>query len=138
MVHWIGHRQDTRAAVVRPHPSEVGREDKHVRDAVRFALLVAVSAATFLVVAALWVSTCHGTAGLDTAACGPVQRTLLGLGAPLVLLFGGLWAFGRTYQTWRRNETWWGWQGAGWFLLSLMMLTLTMGLPAIAGPALLG
>jgi hypothetical protein len=123
---------------VRPHPSDVGRDDRNVRDAARFAVLAAVGALAFLVVAALWVSTCHGTAGLDTVACGPVQRTLLSLGAPVILLFAGLWAFRRTYQTWRRNETWWGWQGAGWLLLTLMLLTLTMSMPAIAGPGLLG
>jgi hypothetical protein len=143
MVHRNGHGPPAGSdpwagGAVRPHPSEVGREDGNVRAAARFALAVAVGAVAFLVVAALWASTCGGAAGLDTAACGPVQRTLLALGSPVVLLIGGLWAFGRTYQTWRRNETWWGWQGAGWFLFSMMMLVLVMGLPAIAGPAILG
>jgi hypothetical protein len=48
-------------------------------------------------------------------------------------LFGtATWAFVRTYREWRNESTWWGWQGAGWFLLTLMMLTLTMGFPTLA------
>lgn len=135
MARW---NERSKTAVVHAHPSEAGRDDSHVREAARFAVLVAVLAMLFLVVASLWVSTCDGTAGLDTAACGPVQRTLLGLGSPTALLIGGVWAFVRTYQVWRRNQTWWGWQGAGWFLLSAMMLVLTTSLPAIAGPSILG
>jgi hypothetical protein len=44
----------------------------------------------------------------------------------------GLWAFFRT------NGTWWARQGAGWFRLILMLLALTMGLPAIASPVIGG
>jgi hypothetical protein len=55
-----------------------------------------------------------------------------------ILFIGGLWAFVRTYQLWRERGTWWAWQGAGWFLLILMLLALTMGLPIIAGPAIGG
>ncbi len=52
-------------------------------------------------------------------------------------MVGGLRAFLRTYQTWKQHQTWWAWQGAGWFLMLLMLLTLTMGgLPAMAGPVL--
>ena len=53
-------------------------------------------------------------------------------------MVGGLRAFVRTYQTWRNHETWWAWQGAGWFLLTLMLLVLTMSMPALAGPAVFG
>ena len=42
----------------------------------------------------------------------------------------------RWQQTWKHHQTWWAWQGAGWFLMLLMLLTLTMGLPAMAGPVL--
>ena len=75
------------------------------------ALVVAVLGIAFLVTAAVWVSTCSG-ATADTVACGVPQRTLLAVGAPVILLIGGLRAFFRTYQTWRRHETWWAWQGA--------------------------
>ena len=50
----------------------------------------------------------------------------------------GLWAFSRTYQLWRERGTWWARQGAGWFLLILMLLAVTMGLPAIASPVIGG
>ncbi|CAN5336091.1 hypothetical protein BH09ACT7_BH09ACT7_53780 [soil metagenome] len=115
----------------------LGREDDMVRAAIRFAAFASVAGIGFLVVAAVWVSTC-GAADVDTVACGVPQRTLLGLGAPAILLAAAVWAFFRTYQVWRAEGTWWGWQGAGWFLLTAMMLTLTMGFPTLAGPALGG
>lgn len=106
-----------------------------VRSAVRFGLFTAVAGVTFLVVAALLVGSCHGAVA-DSAACGPPQRLALALGAPIILLIGGLHAFARTYRAWKQRQTWWAWQGAGWFLMMLMLLTLTMGLPAMAGPVL--
>ena len=119
------------------NPNDLKQDDANVRAAVRFGLVVGVLGVAFLVVAAVWVSTCDG-ATADTVACGAPQRALLSLGAPLILLIGGLRAFVRTYQTWRKHETWWAWQGAGWFLLTLMLLVLTMSMPVIAGPAVFG
>jgi hypothetical protein len=120
----------------RSSEAQVGGADSGVGDPVRFALTAAAAGVGFLVVAALWVSTCTEAMDVDTAACGVPQRTLLGLGAPVILLVGAVWAFVRTYRSWRDEGTWWVWQGAGWFLLTLMLLTLTMGFPALAGPAL--
>ena len=119
------------------NPNDLRHDDANVREAVRFGLVVAVLGVAFLVVAAVWISTCDG-ATADTVACGAPQRTLLALGAPVILLIGGLRAFVRTYQTWKRHETLWAWQGAGWFLMTLMLLVLTMSLPTLAGPALGG
>lgn len=116
----------------------LGQEDRDVQSAVRFAVLAGVAGVAFLLVAALWVSTCSGVMAVDTVACGAPQRTLLAFGAPVILLASGVWAFLRTYRIWRDHGTWWAWQGAGWFLLMLMLLTLTMGAPPIAGPALAG
>lgn len=118
-------------------PNDLRQDDANVRDAVRFGLGVAAAGMAFLVVAAVWVSTCGGDTA-DTMACGAPQRTLLAIGAPAILLIGGLRAFVRTYQTWRRQETWWAWQGAGWFLLTLMLLVLTMSMPPLAGLAVFG
>jgi hypothetical protein len=112
-------------------------DDANVRDAVRFSAIVAGLGIAFLITAAVWVSTCSG-ATVDTAACGAPQRALLAGGAPAILLIGGLRAFVRTYQTWRRHQTWWAWQGAGWFLMTLMLLVLTMSMPPLAGPAVFG
>jgi hypothetical protein len=119
------------------HPNDMRRDDASVRGAVRFGAVIAVAGAAFLVFAALWVSTCHG-ATADTLACGAPQRTLLAVGAPAILLIGGLWAFVRTYQTRRNRETRWAWQGAGWFLFTLMLLALTVSMPSLAGPAVFG
>ncbi|WP_205876700.1 hypothetical protein [Mycobacterium camsae] len=110
-------------------------DDKEVHAAIRFAALATAAGVGFLVVAALWVSTCGG-ASIDTVACGPPERTMLALGGPLILLIAGMWAFLRTYRVWRHRGTWWGWHGAGWFLLTLMLVVLSMSAPQIAGPAL--
>jgi hypothetical protein len=116
----------------------LGRKGGGVQSAIRFAVVAAAAAVGFFIVAVLWVSTCRGELMFDTAACGVPQRTLLALGAPGILLAGGGWAFVQTYRVWREHGTWWPWQGAGWFLLTLMLLTLTMGVPPIAGPAMAG
>jgi hypothetical protein len=115
----------------------LGREDNEVHAAVRFAVLAGVAGAAFLIVAALWDSTCKGPMSIDTVACGAPQLTILAFGAPLILLVAGIWAFVRTYRVWRDHGVWWAWQGAGWFLMILMFVTLTMGAP-IAGPLLAG
>ena len=119
----------------RSRGDRLGQEDGEVRAAIRFAAVAAVLAVGFLVLAALWVSTCPGT-GVDTVACGPPERTLLALGGPVILLAAGLWAFLRTYLVWKAEGTWWGWHGAGWFLLTLMIVTVAMGVAPIAGPVL--
>ncbi|AQA06067.1 hypothetical protein BVC93_02465 [Mycobacterium sp. MS1601] len=106
-------------------------------NAVRFSAAVAVAGLGFLILAALWVSTCTESMDVDTMACGVPQRTFLGLGAPLILLAGAIWAFVRTYRAWRAGggDEFWTWQGAGWFLSTVMLVTLAMGFPALAGPA---
>jgi hypothetical protein len=113
----------------------LGQEDGEVRAAIRFAVVAAVAGVAFFILAALWVSTCPGT-GVDTVACGAPQRTLLALGSPLILFAAGVWAFLRTYRVWKVGGTWWGWHGAGWFLLTLMVVTLGLGVGPIAGPVL--
>ena len=115
----------------------LGQADNEVRHAVRFAVLAALAGVGFLIVAALWDSTCTGAMSVDTAACGAPQLTVLALGGPVILLLGGVWAFVRTYRVWRDRGTWWAWQGTGWLLMVLMFITLTMGAP-IAGPVLAG
>ncbi|TVS83932.1 hypothetical protein [Mycobacterium helveticum] len=111
----------------------LGHEDSEVHAAIRFAALATVAGLGFLVMAALWVSTCPGVS-VDTVACGAPQRTMLAFGGPLILLAAGLWAFLRTYRVWRHDGTWWGWHGAGWFLLTLTAVTVSLGVSPIAGP----
>ncbi|MBY0443269.1 MAG: hypothetical protein K2Q25_14215 [Mycobacteriaceae bacterium] len=117
-----------------PPGDQLGQTNGEVRSAVRFAVMVAVVGVGFLILAALWVRTC--TAGTATAACSPPERIILGLTAPMILFAGGIKAFIRTYQVWRVEGTWWGWQGAGWFLLMLALLTLVLGGGPITGPVL--
>ena len=70
--------------------------------AVRFAGLVVAVAMVVLVLGLVWVSGCKsGTGDEALADCGVVQRNVLGIGSPLILLLGGLGAFVRTYQVWR-------------------------------------
>ena len=113
----------------------LGHEDNDVHAAIKFAVLATAAGVGFVVMAALWVSTCGG-GSIDTVACGPPERTMLAFGGPLILLLAGVWAFFRTYRVWQDRGTWWGWHGAGWFLLTLMVITLSMGAPPIAGPVL--
>jgi hypothetical protein len=113
----------------------LGRVDNDPHAAIRFATLTATAGVGYLVVAALWGSTCKGAMSVDTAACGAPQLTILAFGAPVMLLVAGVWAFVRTYLVWRNHGTWWAWQGAGWLLMTLMLVTLTLGAP-IAGPVL--
>ncbi len=113
----------------------LGQDDREVHAAVRFAVSAAVAAVGFLVIAAVWVSTCPGV-HVDTVACGVPQRTVLALGGPLIALAAGIWAFVRTYRVWKAGGTWWGWHGAGWFLLTVMALMVSMGVAKIAGPVL--
>jgi hypothetical protein len=111
----------------------LGQEDDEVRGAIRFAVVAAVAGIGFLVLAAFWVSSCGVAADLDTVACGRPVRTALGLGGPVILFGSGVWAFLRTYRLWRVGGTWWGWQGAGWFLMMVMLLALTLGFIPIGG-----
>lgn len=117
-----------------PHAQTVERTstETDTREAVRFAVFVSVVAVLFCVTAGLWLSTCG--ADVDSAACSAPQRIGLAFGAPLILLAGGVWAFARTYQVWQSNGKYWIWQGAGWFLMCLMLVALTMGVPPMVGP----
>ena len=120
-----------------PSSSDLRHVDAGVREAVRFALGVAVVGAVLLLAAVVWVSTCQG-ATADLVACGPPQRMLLALAAPAVLLAGGARAFYRTYQIAREGRPAWAWHGTGWFLLTLMMLILTTSMPALTGITVIG
>ncbi|MGN7779671.1 hypothetical protein ACTJJE_09155 [Mycolicibacterium sp. 22603] len=108
------------------------RDAPETRSAIRFGIVAAVVGVAFLIIAAVLARGCQGLV-TDSAACGRPQRLALALGAPVILFAAGVRAFVRTYRIWKSNGTWWAWQGAGWFLMLLMLLVLTMGLPAIGG-----
>jgi len=110
----------------------VNRDDPEVRAAIRFGLLTSVLGVGFLIVAAALARSCDG-AVVDSASCGRPARLVLALGAPVILFSGGVYSFVRTYRAWKNERIWWVWQGAGWFLMLLMLTVLTMSLPALAG-----
>ncbi|WP_099025190.1 hypothetical protein [Mycolicibacterium palauense] len=45
---------------------------------------------------------------------------------PAVVFLGALIAFGKALLDWRAGRVWPIWQGAGWFLLALTLLTLAV------------
>jgi hypothetical protein len=47
-------------------------------------------------------------------------------GPAAVLFVGALGAFGKTYADWRAFRTWPIWHGAGWCLLTLTLLALSL------------
>jgi len=51
------------------------------------------------------------------------------LATPGVLFAGAIGAFVKTYRDWRASRTWPIWQGAGWFLLTMTLLSL--GIPSM-------
>lgn len=116
----------------------LGQTDEEVRAAVRFVGKATVAGLAFLLAALLWVHGCgvRGPDALDTVACGAPYRTALAVGSPLIFAGSGLFALWRTYRLWRVRGTWWGWQGAGWFLFALMVFIMITTAEPIVGPAL--
>ena len=45
---------------------------------------------------------------------------------PGILFAGGVGAFVKTYRVWKEEGAWPAWQGAGWFLLTLMLVCLSI------------
>ena len=45
---------------------------------------------------------------------------------PAILFAGGIGAFVKTYRVWKDEGAWPAWQGAGWFLLTLMLVCLSI------------
>lgn len=118
----------------RPGGDRLGQEDEEVRSAIRFAGVITAAGLAFVLLAAWWAGSCDGAREtVETVACGRPYRTVLAGGAPAIFAAGGVRAFLRTYRVWQARGTWWGWQGAGWFLMSLMLLVLIMGAVPISG-----
>jgi hypothetical protein len=62
------------------------------------------------------------------AAAVAWRSLIAGILVPVILFAGGIGAFVRTYQEWRREGVWVIWQGAGWILL--LMFLFCLGVPA--------
>ena len=57
---------------------------------------------------------------------------LLAASVPAILFLGGVGALVKAYRVWRVGGTWPIWQGAGWFLLTLMLVCLSVPWSAAA------
>jgi hypothetical protein len=113
-----------------PDTSDPQRDRATFAAAVKFAgVFIAVALMVFFA-SLVWVSTCKtGTGEGALEHCSALQRNLLAIGPAVILFVGGVGAFVRTIQVWRARGGWWIWQGAGWFLLVLMLLVLGMSAP---------
>ena len=107
-----------------------GVADPGVRDALRVGFGFAAAGATFLFVAVVWIGTCTGSLA-QAAGCGAPQRAMLALGAPAILLAGGVWSLVCSYRVRHEQSAWLAWQVAGWSLLALMVLSAMLSLPSL-------
>jgi hypothetical protein len=84
--------------------------------------------------AAVYVGVIVVIAGLVFAAWAFTARDSVVAASlvPAILFGGGIGAFVKTYRVWKEEGAWPAWQGAGWFLLTLMLVTL-----AIPGAAIM-
>jgi hypothetical protein len=113
-----------------PDTSNPQRDRATFAAAVKFVAVFVAVALVILLGAMAWMSGCKtgsGQGALDN--CTALQRNTLAVGPAVVLFVGGAWAFVRTLRVWRARGGWWIWQGAGWFLLVLMLVVLTMTAP---------
>jgi NADH:ubiquinone oxidoreductase subunit H len=67
-------------------------------------------------------------AGIAFAVYAVVDKESIILAAtvPAILFLGGVGALVKTYRVWRGGGTWVIWQGAGWFLLTFMLVCLSI------------
>ncbi|WP_101950694.1 hypothetical protein [Mycobacterium sp. 3519A] len=84
--------------------------------------------------AAMYVGAIVAVAGLVFAAWAFFARdsVIAASLVPAILFGGGIGAFVKTYRVWKVEGAWPAWQGAGWFLLTLMLISL-----AIPGAAMM-
>jgi hypothetical protein len=63
-------------------------------------------------------------AGVAFAAAVAWHSLIAGILVPVILFAGGVGALVQTYRVWKAEGVWPIWQGAGWFLLLLMLVCL--------------
>ena len=79
------------------------------------------------VVVAAGAVTCGIYVGMDRHSIGWAVAT------PAVVFLGSVGAFVQTYRTWRARRAWPIWQGAGWFLMAVALLSLSIPAMGLAG-----
>jgi hypothetical protein len=78
--------------------------------------------------AAIYVAEVVVVAGIAFAIFVFTARTsvIVASAVPVILFGGGVGAFVKTYREWKVEGGWVAWQGAGWFLLILMLVCLAI------------
>lgn len=78
--------------------------------------------------AAVYVGGVIGVAAVVFAvyALAARQSVVAASAVPAVLFAGGVGAFVKTLRVWRAEGRWVAWQGAGWFLLTAMLICLAI------------
>ncbi len=109
---------------------DAGVVEPGARDAVRTGLGFAVAGLLFLVVADLWIGTCTGSIA-QAAGCAAPQKAMLALGAPAILLVGGVWSLARGYRTRVEGAVRPACLTAGWSLVALSAVTGLLSLPSL-------
>jgi NADH:ubiquinone oxidoreductase subunit H len=86
--------------------------------------------------AALYVGAVVAFAGIMFAVWATTWRenVIVASFVPAILFGGGIGAFVKTYRVWKEEGAWPAWQGAGWFLLTLMLVSLAIPGAAIMAP----
>ncbi|MCV7196162.1 hypothetical protein [Mycobacterium angelicum] len=82
--------------------------------------------------AAIYVVVVVVMAGLSFFVFGMTRAPIGALGVPVLLFAGGVGAFLKTYCVWRAEGVWPIWHGAGWFLLTLMLVSLSVPVLALS------
>ncbi len=84
--------------------------------------------------AAAYVAVIVALAALAFAVYAVIDKTsvVAASSVPLILFLGGVVAFVKTYRLWKAEGMWVAWQGAGWFLMIAMLVSL-----AIPGAAMM-
>jgi hypothetical protein len=101
------------------------------RRALAYALAVAATAVAVAALAAVLGYDSEECADARYLVCGTPEKHVLAFGPTLILLFGGLGAFGRTYSLWKEERYSRAWQGAGWALLVFMLIVGGLASPLL-------
>ncbi len=78
--------------------------------------------------AAIYLGVVVAVAGIVFAVYALTARNSVVVASlvPAILFAGGVGAFVKTYREWKAQGAWVAWQGAGWFLLILMLVCLSI------------
>jgi hypothetical protein len=74
--------------------------------------------------AVTYVVSVVAVAGVAFAAAVAWHSLIAGILVPAILFVGGVGALVQAYRVWKAEGVWPIWQGAGWFLLCLMLVCL--------------